>query len=352
MNLKINKTELGKDKSVYIVAEMSGNHGGSLEEAKNIILAAKEAGADAVKLQTYKPDTITLKSDKEDFKIPSGNPWTSHESLYDLYAKAFTPWEWHAPLFKYAKEIGIDIFSSPFDKTAIELLESLDAPAFKIASPEITDIPLLREVAMTGKPIIISTGMSEKEDLDLAIATLKENGANEIIILKCTSSYPAPPESMNLLTISAMEKEYECLVGLSDHSLGIAAPIMSVALGASFIEKHFVVSKENETVDSFFSLDKNEFTEMVKQVRLAEQMRGTISYSPSKEVKDTFWARRSLYVSAPIKKGDLITKDNIKSVRPSFGLHPKYYDEILGKSALKDLDTGDRLSWDTIDAKS
>lgn len=347
--LRIGETALGANQPVYIVAEMSGNHGGSIENAKEIILAAKEAGANAVKLQTYRPDTITMDSNKKDFVIPSGNPWSSHTTLYELYSKAYTPWEWHQPLFKYAKKIGIDIFSSPFDKTAVDLLEGLDTIAYKIASPEITDIPLIKYIAQKGKPVIISTGMSEKVDLDLAIETLKNNGARDIIILKCTSSYPAPPESMNLETISDMRQQYDCYSGLSDHSEGIVAPIMAVAFGAVFIEKHFIISRDNETVDSFFSLDKEEFSNMVSAVRLAEKMKGQISYSPTEAVKDTFWARRSLYVANEIKAGQVINDDHIRSVRPAYSMHPKYYEDIIGKKVNKNLNKGDRISWDDIE---
>ena len=347
--INLGNSTLGNGQPTYIVAEMSGNHGGSIENAKKIILAAKETGANAVKLQTYTPDTITLKSDKKDFIIPSGNPWTSHSTLHELYSKAYTPWEWHKELFEYAKSIGIDIFSSPFDKSAVDLLDSLDAIAFKIASPEITDIPLIKYIASKGKPVIISTGMSEKEDLDLAIKTLKEAGAKDIIILKCTSSYPAPPESMNLETISDIATKYNCYSGLSDHSQGIIAPVMSVAYGAVFIEKHFIISKDDETVDSFFSLDKKEFTEMVKSVRLAEKMKGEISYSPTAQVKDTFWARRSLYISKDIKKGEILEEKHIKSVRPAHSMHPKHYDDLLGKKVLKDLFYADRITWDDIE---
>ena len=349
MKFQIDGTWLGVGQRCYIVAEMSGNHGGKLEKALEIVKAAKETGADAIKLQTYTPDSITLKSDKIDFLIPGGNPWSKDKYLYNLYEKAQTPMEWHAPIFKYAREIGITVFSSPFDFKAVELLASLDAPAYKIASPEITDIPLIKLMASKGKPVILSTGMSEIKDIELAVETIRAQGNNQIIILKCTSSYPAPPESMNLRTIPDIASRFNCLSGLSDHSLGVAAPVASVALGCSFIEKHFVMSKTDESVDAFFSLDKEEFTTMVKEVRNAEKCLGSISYEPTEDVNKNFWARRSLYVSKDIKKGESITPENIKSVRPSHGLHPKHYEEVLGRKATKDLTVGDRLSWDVVD---
>lgn len=348
MKFPIGPHLLGEGERCYIVAEMSGNHGGKLEQALEIVKAAKEAGADAVKLQTYTPDSITLKCEKKDFMIPGGNPWSENKYLYNLYEKAQTPVEWHAPIFKYAKEIGITVFSSPFDFKAVELLHSLDAPAYKLASPEITDIPLIKLMASKGKPIIISTGMSEASDIELALKTIRDQGNNQIIVLKCTSSYPAAPESMNLKTIPDIAKRFNCLSGLSDHSMGIVAPVAAVALGASFIEKHFVLSKTDDSVDAFFSLDKEEFAQMVQAVRIAEKTLGAISYEPTEDVNKNFWARRSLYVSCDIKKGEAFTPENIRSVRPSHGLHPKHYEEVLGKKAKQDLTLGDRLSWDVI----
>ena len=349
MEFKIGSSWVGTGHRSYIVAEMSGNHGGSLDKALEIVKAAKEAGADAIKLQTYTPDSITLKSDKDDFKIPGGNPWSDNKFLHDLYKKAQTPDEWHAPIFNYARELGITVFSSPFDSKAVELLSSLNTPAYKIASPEITDIPLIKLIASKKKPVIISTGMSHLEDIELAVSAIRSMGNEEIIVLKCTSSYPAVPESMNLRTIPDIEKRFKCLAGLSDHSMGIAAPVTSVVLGASFIEKHFVIDKTEDSVDAFFSLDKNEFAQMVQEVRAAEKSLGSINYEPTEDVSKNFWARRSLYVCKDIKKGECITPDNIRSVRPAYGLHPKHYDEVLGKKALKDLTLGDRVTWDDLD---
>jgi pseudaminic acid synthase len=348
LEFKIGNTWVGDGHPCYIVAEMSGNHGGSLEKALEIVKAAKETGADAIKLQTYTPDSITLKSEKQDFIIPGSSPWSGSKYLYSLYEEAQTPVEWHAPIFEYAKKIGLTIFSSPFDLGAVELLASLDAPAYKVASPEITDIPLIKLIASKGKPVIISTGMSTEEDVHLAVETIRKEGNDQIIVLKCTSSYPAPPESMNLATIPDISKRFKCLSGLSDHSLGTVAPVASVALGAHFIEKHFLIDKSDKSVDSFFSLDQKEFTKLVEDVRLAEKFMGQVTYRPPQDVEKNFWSRRSLYISKDIKKGEVFTKENVKSVRPSFGLHPKHYEEILGKKSTKDLTLGDRLSWDVV----
>ena len=341
MNCYIGEKKIGLGCSVFIIAEMSGNHNGSLEQAIQIIHAAKQTGADAVKLQTYKPDTITLKTDNQDFKIPSESPWAKDEFLYDLYEKAYTPWEWHKTLFEEAKKVGLIIFSSPFDKTAVDLLEELDAPAYKIASPEITDIPLIKYVAQKGKPVILSTGMAYKEDIELAIETIRNEGLEDIILLKCTSSYPTLHNDMNLRVIPRLKEDFNCLVGLSDHSTDFIAPVSATVLGASLIEKHFVISKEEKTVDSFFSLDLEEFTDMVTMVRNTEAAMGTDSYNPPDQVN--IKGRRSLYISKDIQKGSKITENNIASVRPGLGLHPKYYDKVIGKIVNKNLKKSDRL---------
>jgi pseudaminic acid synthase len=347
--MQINNNSIGPGNRTYIIAEMSGNHCGKIEYALAIIRAAKEVGADAVKLQTYTPDTITLNCKKEDFVIPSDNPWADSSTLYELYEKAYTPWEWHEQLFNEAKKIGIDIFSSPFDHTAVDFLEKLNAPAYKIASPEITDIPLIKKVAATKKPVIISTGVAEREDIDLAMQTLKDGGATDVVLLKCTSSYPAPPESINLKTMVDFGKTFDCLFGLSDHTMGIGIPVAAVALGASVIEKHFIIKKDNSSVDSFFSLDYNEFKQMVDEVRSVEKAIGKITYGLNEEGQKAKWGRRSLYFSKNIKAGETVTDEHIKSVRPSYGLHPKFYDEVIGKKAKVDLEIGDRLSWEVIE---
>jgi len=342
--IKIGNRAIGKGQPVYIIAELSANHGGDINRAKQIIRQAKQAGADAVKLQTYRADTITLDCDKDDFKIPSNNSWNDYESLYSLYEKAFTPWEWHDELFKEARAIGIDIFSSPFDHSAVDFLEALDAPAYKIASPEITDIPLLRYVAKTGKPIILSTGISELDDVELAVSTLRANGCKQLAILKCTSAYPTPYEECNLATIPDIARRFECISGLSDHTLGLPVPIAATVLGASIIEKHFILDKADASVDAFFSLDKNEFESMVSSVRNAEKSIGIINYSVTDSARKNMLARRSLYFSETVRAGEFITLDNIRSVRPGFGMHPKHLDDILGKQVLCDMEKGDRVT--------
>jgi pseudaminic acid synthase len=349
MTIKIGKHILGEGNPTFIVAEMSGNHGGSLEKAIEIVHAAKRAGADAIKLQTYTADTITLHSDKEDFTILSDNPWSSHSTLWDLYNVAHTPWEWHEAIFKEARALDMEIFSSPFDETAVDLLEKLNAPAYKIASPEITNIPLLEKVAATGKPVVISTGISDLTDIELALATLRTAGATEIIVLKCTTSYPAPPAESNLLTIPDIIKRFGVLSGLSDHSMGTAAAIATVALGGSLIEKHFTLEGGDETVDSFFSSGEAEFTHMVNDIRFIDAALGTVNYDVTPSALPSLRGRSSLYVAGSIKAGEKFTPANIKSVRPSFGLHPKHYKEIIGRSAKKDLELGDRLSWEVIE---
>jgi N-acetylneuraminate synthase/pseudaminic acid synthase len=346
-HVRIGKALLGPGRPAFVVAEMSGNHGGSLERALEIVRAAARAGADAVKLQTYRADTITLKSDGEDFRLPSG-PWAQHASLWDLYDEAHTPWDWHEPIFQEARTLGLEVFSSPFDESAVDLLERLGAPAYKIASPEITHIPLLQKVARTGKPVIISSGVAALEDLELALATLRAAGARELVLLKCTTAYPAPPQESNLLTIPDIVKRFGVLSGLSDHSIGTAVPTAAVALGASMIEKHFMLEGGEETVDSFFSSSEQEFARLVKDIRLVEQALGRVSYEITRSALPSLRGRRSLYVSAPIRAGETLSPDNIKCVRPSFGLHPRHFQEVLGRKALRDLAAGERLRWEDI----
>lgn len=349
MEIRIGNHILGPGHPALIVAEMSGNHGGSLERALAIVRSAKQSGADAIKLQTYTADTITLKCDREDFLIPSGMPWENHSTLWDLYNKAHTPWDWHKAIFDEARALGLEVFSSPFDESAVELLEQLGAPAYKIASPEITDTPLLECVARTGKPIIISTGISTLEDIDHALSSLRGAGASEIIVLKCTSAYPAPIDESNLRTISDIINRFGVLSGLSDHTIGTVAPVAAVVLGASLIEKHFTLDDSQETVDSFFSSGEREFLSMTRDIRLVEKALGHVNYDITPNAIPSLRGRRSLYVSAEIKAGEKITQKNIRSVRPSFGLHPKYYKKLLGRIAKCDLHLGDRLSWDVIE---
>jgi pseudaminic acid synthase len=334
-------------KKTFIIAELSANHNGSLELAKETVRAAKRAGADGIKLQTYKAETITLDVRSSQFKINHGTEWDGRY-LYDLYEEAHLPWEWHQELFKTAAEEELVCFSSPFDPTAVDFLETLNVPAYKIASYEITDIPLIELVASKGKPVIFSTGIAGEDDIRLAIEACKKQGNNQIIILKCTSAYPTPPDQTNLRTISEIANRFNVIAGFSDHTLGIVAPVLSVAYGARVIEKHFILNKNNGGVDSHFSLDEREFQEMVVAVRIAEKMIGEVSFKITDKMKSQRDFSRSLYIVENIKKGELITEANVRSVRPGFGLHPKHYGEILGKKVNKDLKKGTAMSFDYI----
>lgn len=332
---------------VFIIAEMSANHNGSLQTALETVRAAKRAGADAVKLQTYTADTITIDCHKDDFKI-KGTIWQDRY-LYDLYKEAYTPWEWHEELFQVAKEEGLICFSSPFDKTAVDFLESLNNPIYKIASFEITDIPLIEYAASKGKPMVISTGIATEEDIQLAVDTCKSVGNNDITLLKCTSSYPAPIEEANLTMIADLTKRFGVKSGLSDHTIGSTVPIVATALGATMIEKHFIIDRSIGGPDASFSMNEIEFTEMVKAVREAEKAMGKIDYSlTEKQLKSRDFSR-SLYVVEDMKKGDVITEHNVRSIRPGFGLHPKYYKEILGKKVNKTIKKDNRFSLEDID---
>jgi pseudaminic acid synthase len=338
-----------KNNKTFIIAELSANHGGSLEIAKETIRAAKRTGADAVKLQTYTADTMTLNC-KQDCFLIKGNYWEG-QYLYDLYKEASLPWEWHKPLFDLAKEEGLVCFSSPFDFTAVDFLEELDCPIYKIASFEITDIPLIKYIAEKQKPIIISTGIATLDDIELAIKTCKKAGNNDITILKCTSAYPAEPEDANLLTIPDIAARFGVKAGLSDHTLGIECPVVAVALGAKVIEKHFVLNKSVESADAHFSLDEIEFTAMVNAVRTAEKMIGKVDYEMTEKKKASRHFSRSLFISNNVKAGELLTKENIRSVRPGVGLHPKHLKEILGKRINCNLEKGTPFSLDFIEVK-
>lgn len=333
----------GIENSVFVIAELSANHNGSLQNATDTIRAAKRAGADAIKLQTYTPDTITLDCKSDDFKIKQGTIWDG-KYLYDLYKEAYTPWEWHPELFKVAKEEGLVCFSSPFDKTAVDLLEKLDTPAYKIASFEITDIPLLEYTASKGKPIIISTGIAELDDIELAVNTCRRMGNDKIILLKCTSSYPAPIDEANLIMIPDMALRFSVITGLSDHTMGITAPIVAVTLGAKVIEKHFIIDRSIGGPDASFSLNEKEFAEMVIAIREAEKLKGTINYYLSEKQKKNRDFCRSIYVVKDIKAGEIFTDENIRSIRPGYGLHPKFYSEVLGKTAKVNLKRGTALN--------
>ena len=343
--MKIDNFEIGKGKT-FIIAELSANHGNDIEIAKETIRAAKRTGADAIKLQTYTADTITLNSNKPDFII-KGTVWEG-QKLYDLYKEAHTPWEWHKELFETAKEEGLICFSSPFDKTAVDLLEKLNAPAYKIASFEITDIQLIEYAARKNKPIIISTGIAEKQDIQLAVDTCRKVGNNQIILLKTSSQYPAKIEDANLAMVSDLAKEFNVISGLSDHTKGELIPIIATSLGAKVIEKHFILDKSIGGPDASFSLDEKEFTNMVKAVRSTEKAIGVVNYSLSEKAKNSRVFSRSLYIVENIKKGEKFTDKNIKSIRPSYGLHPKYLNEVLNKTAKYDIEKGEALSWKMI----
>lgn len=333
-----------KNSEIFIIAELSANHNGRLETAIETVRAAKRTGVDAIKLQTYTADTLTLDIKTGDFIINSGSIWDG-KSYYELYQEAYTPWEWHEELFRVAKEEGLVCFSSPFDKTAVDFLETLNNPIYKIASFEITDIPLIEYVASKGKPVIISTGIAEYEDIELAVKTCRDAGNNDITLLKCTSSYPAPVEEANLIMMQQFAKDFDVKVGLSDHTLGTTVPVVATALGATVIEKHFILDRAIGGPDASFSLDEKEFTEMVKAVRAAEKAVGNISYETTEKQKAGKAFARSLYVAEDIKEGELFTEKNIRSVRPGFGMHPKMLKELLGKSAPKDYFFGDRFEF-------
>jgi pseudaminic acid synthase len=330
-------------KKVFIIAELSANHNGSLETAIKTIRAAKRTGADAIKLQTYTPDTITLATKTKDFLLKQGTIWDG-KYLHDLYKEAYMPWEWHKELFMVAKEEGLICFSSPFDPTAVDLLEGLGNPIYKIASFEITDIPLIRYVASKGKPIIISTGIATVEDITLALKTCKEEGNEQVSLLKCTSSYPAPMEEANLVMIRDLAQRFGVTTGLSDHTLGITAPVIAVTQGAKIIEKHFILDKSIGGPDASFSLDESEFTQMVKAVREAELALGKVDYTLTEKQQQGRNFSRSLYIVKDVKKGDLVTTNNLKSVRPGYGLHPKNLPNLLGKKFKMDCKKGTRVS--------
>ncbi len=335
-NLKLDRT--------YIIAELSANHNGKLEIAKETIKVAKEIGANAVKLQTYTADTLTLNCDKEDFIIKGGTLW-DNKSMYKLYQEAYTPWEWHKELFDYAREIGIDIFSSPFDKTAVDFLEKFNPSAYKIASFEITDYELIRYTASKMRPMIISTGIATIDEIQDAVNICRSVDNHNIVLLKCTSAYPAPLEDANLVTIPNLEETFGVISGFSDHTLGSTAPIVAVTLGAKIIEKHFILDKSIGGADADFSMDKQEFSEMVKAIRDVENLLGKVDYTMTEKKKKSRQFSRSLYVAKDIKKGDLFTEENIRSVRPGYGMHPKYLKDILGKKAKKDYNFAERFQW-------
>lgn len=344
MAFRIKNREIGEGCPAYIIAEMSANHAGSLEHAKEIIWAAKEAGADCIKIQTYTADTITMDCDNEYFRIKSG-PWQKDNTLYELYGKANTPWEWHKELMEEAKKANIDFFSTPFDKSAVDFLEELGVEFYKIASPEMVDIPLIEYVASKGKPIIMSTGMANIGEIEIAVNAVKKQGNDQLALLRCATAYPAITEQMNLATLKNMAEVFHLPVGLSDHSQGSIGAVAAVLLGGSIIEKHFCISREIESPDSFFSMNKEEFAAMVQDIRQAEKARGQIQYGPMKQEEANLINRKSIFCSAPIKKGECFTEENIRVIRPGYGLEPKYYDRIIGSKALCDIDFGTPIAF-------
>lgn len=334
-------------KNTYIIAEMSANHNGDFERAKMIIKAAAKAGADAIKLQTYKPQTITLNSSNDEFML-KGGLWEGYK-LFDLYAQAMTPWEWHEPLMQYANELGIDCFSSPFDKSAVELMANLNMPAFKIASFEINDLNLIKECARHQKPLIISTGIANLDDIERAIKAAKSVGNNEIALLKCVSSYPSPYEDINLKVLETLARTFNCVVGLSDHSMGDEVALGAVALGAKIVEKHFTLKRSDGGVDSAFSMEADEFADMVRKIRNLEKALGSAKYELTNAQLSSRDFRRSLYVCKEMKKGEIFSLENIQSVRPAYGLEPRHLEQILGRKARRDINFATPLSWDLIE---
>lgn len=339
--LSIAGRRIGPAEPPYIVAEMSGNHNGDINRAFRIIEAAKLAGADAVKIQTYRADTITIDHSGPEFMV-SGGLWDGR-CLYELYEEAHTPWEWHQAIFEHGRKIGITVFSSPFDATAVDFLESLDAPAYKIASPELIDLPLIRKVARTGKPIVMSTGMATLEEIAEAVEAARGAGATEIVVLHCTAAYPAPPEEANLATIAEIARRFHVVAGLSDHTLGTVVSAIAVGLGACFIEKHFTLARAEGGVDSAFSLEPAELSELVTTARIAHVAVGAPAFEPTRSEEIVLKNRRSLYVVAPVAKGEMLTEANVRSIRPGNGLKPKFLDVVLGRMAVRELAFGEPL---------
>jgi pseudaminic acid synthase len=340
------KYQIGGDNSVFIIAELSANHNQNFDIAVKTVKAAKEAGADAIKLQTYTPDTITINCNEKHFQIKEGL-WKG-KNLYQLYKEAYTPWDWQPKLKKIANDIGIVCFSSPFDKTAVDFLDKINMPAYKVASAEITDLQLIQYIASKRKPVLISTGIATMEEIQEAVNACREVGNNELILLKCTSVYPAPVEEANLRTIPDLSKRFDVISGLSDHTLGITVPVTSIALGAKVIEKHFILDKSIGGPDASFSLDKVEFKEMVVAVRTAEKALGQVNYEISERVKKSRDFSRSLFIVKDLKKGEVFSMENVRSIRPGYGLSPKHIKEIIGKKAARDLNKGTPLHWKLI----
>ncbi len=346
--IQIGNHVIGGDAPTFIIAEMSANHLMDFDRAVAIIQAAKDAGADAIKIQTYTPDTITLDCDDPCFQITQGTIWDG-TTLHKLYESAYTPWEWQPKLKKIAEDMGLVFFSSPFDLSSVDLLEEMGVPAYKVASFEINDIPFLKKIARIGKPIIISTGIAYMADIELALQTCREEGNEQVILLKCTSAYPAPYEDINLKTIPSMGEAFDCVVGLSDHTHGSAVAGAAVALGAKAIEKHLTLRRADGGADAAFSMEPEEFKEMVDNIRIIEKALGRVTYGLTEKQKKSREHSRSLFVAQDMKAGDIFTPENLRSVRPSCGLHTKYYEELLGRKIAKDAKLGTPMSWDLVD---
>jgi N-acetylneuraminate synthase len=344
---EINGRKIGPEEPVYVIAELSANHNQDFEQAVRIIRAAKDAGADAVKLQTYTADTITIKSDKEFFRIGGGTLWDGR-TLHDLYAEAYTPWEWQPRLKRVANELGLDLFSSAFDESAVDFLESMSVPAHKVASFELVDIPLIEKMARTRKPLIMSTGMAALEEIEEAVNAARAAGAEQIALLKCTSAYPAPPEEMNLRSIATLSEKFHVPAGLSDHTMGTAVPAAAVALGACIVEKHLTTSRQLKGPDSAFSLEPQEFREMVDAIRVAHKAMGVAKFHADDSEGRSRMFRRSLFVVNDVKKGEAFTVETVRSIRPAHGLHPRHLPEIVGRLAACDIAKGTPLSWDLV----
>lgn len=344
--MKIAQFQIGTGHRPFVIAEMSGNHNQSLDRGLAIVEAAARAGAHALKLQTYTADTITLDVRGGDFEIDDPNSLWAGRNLHDLYKKAHTPWEWHAPIMRRARELGMACFSSPFDETAVDFLETLDVPAYKIASFENNHLPLIRKAAATGKPLILSTGMASVAELDEAVRAAREAGCAHLVLLKCTSTYPATPENTNVLTIPHMRTLFGCEIGLSDHTMGVGVAVAAVAHGASIIEKHFTLSRAEGGVDSAFSLEPEELTSLVVETQRAWQSLGAVRYGRTEAEKKSLVFRRSIYVAENIRAGEVLTERNVRVVRPGLGLHPRFYEQVLGKTARRDCRKGEPLNWD------
>ena len=345
---KIADKLIGRDHPPFVIAEMSGNHNQSLARALEIVEAAATAGVHALKIQTYTPDTMTLDLDEREFHISDPDSLWAGTSLYKLYGEAYTPWEWHKLIFDHARELGIIAFSTPFDDTAVDFLESLDVPCYKIASFENTDLPLIRRVAATGKPLIISTGMASVAELDETVRAAREAGCKDLILLKCTSTYPATAENTNILTIPHLRELFACEVGLSDHTMGIGVSVASVALGASVIEKHFILARAEGGVDSSFSMEPAEMSQLVLETERAWQALGQVSYGPTEKEMKSIVFRRSLYVVKDLKAGEALTTENVRAIRPGLGLPTKYLEQVLGKTLKRDVRRGTALGWEMI----